>query len=166
MAGHAHEGGPAFLVLMKRFRFPLQSVRDLRHDRETAARQELAERLRAHQAAHTAAEASLARHRLALQRLEHAATSGAALRIADQDRVSARLRLEQDAIGLRHAGGDVDRARERLVAARQALETVQRLEAKQRAAHRAAALAEDERVIAEIVEARAARAAMAARGRR
>ncbi len=148
---------------MKRFRFTLETVRDLRDDRQTAAMLVLADRIRTHGHAQSAAEASLRRHRRAQQALAGAGRAAAMLVQADRDRDAARLSLESSAIDLRETTFGVDAARDDLVEARQALERVTHLEAHRRADHRRRQLAEEERELAEMTEARRARAAAMAR---
>jgi flagellar export protein FliJ len=148
---------------MRRFRFTLQTVRDLREHGESTARQALADRLRAHAAAQTAAEASLAKHRRAEEGLAGRRGPAALLVQADRDRDGARLGLERAILDLRDRSHAVDRAREDLVEARRAVETLDKLEERQRAAYRQAMLAEEERELADVVEMRTARRAAEAR---
>ncbi len=142
---------------MRRFRFTLQPVRDLRDHRELTARIAMADRLRAHAAAHEAAEASLDRHRRAERALADAGGPAARLAQADRDRDGARLGLERAIMDLRDRTHGVDQARAALVEARRSVETLNRLEERQRDAHRQAMLAEEERDLADITEMRSAR---------
>ncbi len=82
---------------------------------------------------------------------------------ADRDRDAARLGLEAAAVELRETSFGVDAARDDLVEARQALESVRKLEERRRDEHRAARAREEERELADVLEARAARAVTAAR---
>jgi len=165
MAGDAQEGGPAFCVFMQRFHFTLDSVRDLREDRQTAAMMALADRIRTHARAKSAAEASLRRHRRSEAALAGAGRAAALLMQADRDRDAARIGLEEATLQLRETSFGVDAARGDLVEARQALESVRKLEERRRAEHHAARAREEERELADVLEARAARAATAGRRR-
>lgn len=148
---------------MKRFSFTLDSVRDLREDRQTAAMMALADRIRTHARAQEAAEASLRRHRAAEDALAGAGRVAALLVQADRDRDAARLGLEAAAMELRETSFGVDSARGDLLEARQALESVRKLEERRRAEHRAARARQEERELADVLEARAARATSLAR---
>jgi flagellar export protein FliJ len=150
---------------MQRFHFTLDSVRDLRDDRQTAAMMALADRIRTHERAKQVAEASLRRHRRAESALAGAGRAAALMVQADRDRDAARLGLEEATLELRETSFGVDAARGDLVEARQALESVRKLEQRRRAEHRAARAREEERELADVLEARAARAATAARRR-
>jgi flagellar export protein FliJ len=162
--GRHRPGGRAGLLhFMQRFHFTLDSVRDLRDDRQTAAMMVLADRIRTHTRAQQAAEASLRRHRAAEHALAGAGRAAALLVQADRDRDAARLQLEAATVELRDTSFGVDAARGDLVEARQALESVRKLEQRRRAEHRAARAREEERELADVLEARAARAATAAR---
>jgi flagellar export protein FliJ len=66
-------------------------------------------------------------------------------------------------VALRDTSFGVESARGDLVEARQALESVHKLEQRRRAEHRAAVARAEERELADVLEARAARAATAAR---
>ena len=165
MAGDAQEGRAGLLRFMQRFHFTLDSVRDLREDGQTAAMMALADRIRTHERAKSAAEASLRRHRRAEAALAGAGRAAALLVQADRDRTAARLGLEEATLELRETSFGVDSARDDLVEARQALESVRKLEARRRAEHRAARAREEERELADVLEARAARTVTAARRR-
>jgi flagellar export protein FliJ len=165
MAGDAQEGGAGLLHFMKRFHFTLDSVRDLREDRQTAAMMALADRISTHARAQQAAEISLRRHRAAQVALAGAGRPAALLLQADRDRDAARLGLEAAVVELRETAFGVDAARDDLVEARQALESVRKLEERRRDEHRAARLRDEERELTDVIEARAARAmALARRG--
>jgi flagellar export protein FliJ len=151
---------------MRRFRFTLQTVRELRDHRESEARVQLADRMRAHAAAHAAAEASVDRHRRAESALGSGARPAALLFQADRDRDGARLSLERAILELRDRTQAVDHARRDLVEARRAVETLERIEQVQRAEYRRQLLAEEEREVADVIEMRAARAAAAAHRQR
>ena len=151
---------------MKRYRFALDAVRDLRQEAENAAMQQLAAQPTAAAAARAASELSADRRARALERLRRPTGPGAWLVQADRDLEAARVRQETAAIDEREGDRRVGVARDGLVEARRALESITRLEARQREEHRRAALAEEERVISEIVEARAARAHGPGRRRR
>jgi hypothetical protein len=79
-------GVPACCIFMKRFRFNLHSVKELRESRESAALEILGERLRAHAAAAAAAERSQARYAASQAALARPRASAAALTQADRDR--------------------------------------------------------------------------------
>jgi len=162
--GRHRPGGRAGLLrFMQRFNFTLESVRDLREDLQTAAMMALADRIRTHERAQVAAEASLRRHQAAESALSGAGRAAALLVQADRDRNAARLQLEEAAVELRDTSFGVESARGDLVEARQALESVRKLEERRRAEHRAARAREEERVLADVLEARATRAATLAR---
>jgi hypothetical protein len=146
---------------MRKFRFTLHTVRELRDHRETTARVALADRMRAHAAAHIAAEASVDRHRRAEAALATGARPAASLAQANRDRDGARIGLERAIVDLRDRTQAVDHARLELVEARRAVETLERLEQVQRAAHQRALLAEEEREVADVIEMRSAREAAA-----
>lgn len=154
---------------MKRFRFPLESVRDLREERQTSAMVVLAGRVRAHQAAQAAAEARLDRHRRSEVALAKAVSAGPvraqALVQADADRRGARLTLEGAAATLADSSFAVESARRDLVEAERAVEMLRRLEDRQREAHRVELARAEERDLADVIEARAARAITAERRR-
>jgi flagellar biosynthesis chaperone FliJ len=154
---------------MKRFTFTLQAVKDLREDREQAALEALAGRLRAHASAQTAAERSRARHAAAEDGLRRTRTTGAVLVQADRDRDAARLGLETATLDLSEKTFAVGAARRDVTEAKQAVDMLAKLETRKRDEHVRALLAEEERQVAEIIEARAARRATArrvAKGRR
>ena len=142
---------------MQRFRFNLERVKDVRQQDEDAAMRVLADRMAAARAAQAAAERSLAAHRAAQDAMR--SPQGAALLLlqADRDRDRARLRLDASVRQLEERRHGVDRARTDLVRASQALEALEKLEARRRSEHEQAAIAAEERTVAEIIEARAAR---------
>jgi len=142
---------------MQRFRFNLERVKDVRRQDEDAAMRVLADRMSAARAAQAAAERSLAAHRAAQERLRRPGGSAGLLLQADRDRDRARVRLEASARQLEERRHGVDRARADLVRASQALEALERLEARRRAEHEQAAIAAEERTLAELIEARSAR---------
>jgi flagellar export protein FliJ len=158
MAGTAQEGEAGPLHFMRRFTFTLDSVRDLREDRQTAAMMVLADRISTHARAQHAAELSLRRHHAAQAALAGAGRPAALLLQADRDRDAARLGLEAAVVELRETSFGVDAARGDLVEARQALESVRKLEERRRVEHRAARLRHEEREVTDVLEARAARA--------
>jgi flagellar export protein FliJ len=162
-------GEPAFLRFMKRFQFTLQSIRELRDERQSSAMLVLAARVRVHQAAQLAAEARLDRHRRSEIALRDAVGAGPVsartLVQADADRNGARLTLEQAAATLSESAFAVDGARRDLVEAERNVEMLRRLEDRQREAHRIAAARAEERDLADVIEARSARAATEARRR-
>jgi flagellar biosynthesis chaperone FliJ len=148
---------------MRRFTFNLQAVKDLREDRETAALEALAARLRAHASAQSAAERSRARHAAAEASLRRVRTTAAVLVQADCDRDAARLGLETATLELSERTFAVGVARRDVTEAKQAVDMLAKLEQRQREEHRRTRLAEEERDVAEIIEARAARRATANR---
>src|SRR5436305_12821069 len=102
MDGRRRPGGRAGLLrFMQRFHFTLDSVRDLREDRQTAAMTALADRIRTHALAQAAAEASLRRHRAAETALAGAGRAAALLLQANRDRDAARVQPEAGAVELR-----------------------------------------------------------------
>ena len=108
--GRQRPGGRAGLLrFMQRFHFTLDSVRDLREDRQTAAMMALADRIRTHAHAQAAAERvaapATARREAALVGAGRAA---ALLVQADRDRDAARLRLEAATVELRDTSFGVD----------------------------------------------------------
>lgn len=148
---------------MKKFSFNLDSVRQLRADAEQRAQEELGRTLAAAAAAHEARalrERTLARAQEQLTRREAVAHE---LVQADRDREAATMRLGYAAVESQQAEGQVDDARAQLLVASQALEVLQKLEERRREAHRTAALKDEEAMVAEITEARAARARALAR---
>ena len=144
---------------MQRFRFTLDAVRDLRREGETVAMQQLATQLARHEQARGAAAVSAERRRLAEERLRHPSGPAALLVQADREREAATSRAAQADGVVREGARLVEQARDGLVEARRALEAMERLEQRQRAEHRRRALAEEEREVGEVVEARAARLA-------
>jgi flagellar export protein FliJ len=144
---------------MKTFSFSLQAVKRLRADAEQRAQLELGRRIAAHGAAERARDAR--RQGLELARRQRAATAAPAheLARADQEHDAALLRLGAADAEAVAAGREVDARRVDLAGASRALEVLERLEERRRSAHRAAALAEDEAAVQEIVESRAARRA-------
>ncbi len=148
---------------MKRFRFTLDAVRDLRREAETSAMQALADGLRERAAAAAIAERARQRQAAADEHVRRPAGTAAALAQSEREREAARIQVRQSAIAVREGDRLVASARQGLVQARQALESIERLEERGRLEHRRRALQEDERLVAELVEARAARAAFLAR---
>jgi flagellar export protein FliJ len=143
---------------MKKFSFSLDTVKRLRADAEQAAQAELGKRIAAHRAA---VEAREARART-LERAESVLSENALaheLVQADRDRDAAHFRLGAAAAEGRMAEENVLRSRHELAEASRALEILEKLEDRRREEHRLAAIAEDERQIAEIAESRAARKA-------
>jgi flagellar biosynthesis chaperone FliJ len=148
---------------MQRFRFNLARVKDVRQQDEDAAMLVLAERMAAARAAQAAAERSLAAHRAAQERLRRPVGAAALLVQSDRDRDQARMRLDSAARQLEERRHGVDRARGDVLRASQALEALERLEERRRAEHEQAALAAEERSVAELIEARTARTMTARR---
>jgi hypothetical protein len=89
--------------------------------------------------------------------------SASVLQQADRHRGAVRLDGDRADIAVSQAAFGVESARLDLVDARQALETVLRFEDRQREAHRVEVARTEERDLAEAIEARSARAAVAAR---
>jgi flagellar export protein FliJ len=144
---------------MKRFVFSLETVKRLRADAEHDAQAALGRAMAAHRAAEAAREAR--RRTLALAEEQLVAPTGPAHALvqADRERQAAILRLGAAEAGRNAARRTVDTSRLDLATASRALEVLERLEERRREAHRAAALREEEAVVQEITEARAARRA-------
>lgn len=126
----------------------------------------LAERIREHAAAQQAARESDARYRRAADALRVSSAQAARLAQADRDRTAARVTLDQAKIALQQRSFGVSNARTDVARARQAVEMLNRLEERQRDAHRKAVLAEQERDTADVIEMRSARKAAAEHRRR
>jgi flagellar export protein FliJ len=144
---------------MKRFQFPLDAVKRLRDYGERQAQAELGRRMAAHEAAERAVAARMRTLEAASARLRAGGTSAASLMQADHERSAALLHVE-NANAQRDAESKlVDAARVRLAEARKQLETLERLEDTRRKEHREEALREEEALLQDVVQARAARRA-------
>jgi flagellar export protein FliJ len=145
--------------VLKRFQFPLDAVKRLRAYGERQAQAELGRRMVAHEAAERAVAARTRTLESANARLRARSGTAASLVQADRDRSAALLHVE-NANAQRDAEQTlVDGARVRLAEARQQRETLERLEDSRRREHREAVLREEEALLADVVQARAARRA-------
>jgi flagellar biosynthesis chaperone FliJ len=144
---------------MKRFQFPLDAVKKLRAHGERQAQAELGERLTAQAAAQRAVEARRQTLAAADARMRIGTLSVASLIHADRERSAARLHVENATAQVEAEVRLVDDARVKLAEARKRLEALQRLEDSRRAQHREAALREEEDLLQDVVQARAARQA-------
>jgi flagellar biosynthesis chaperone FliJ len=144
---------------MKRFSFPLDAVKRLREYGERQAQAELGRRIAAHDAAARAVAARQQTLDVANARLRARSGTAASLVQADRER-SAALRHAADAgAASEREGVLVLGARVELAEARMRLETLEHLEERRRREHREAALREEEALLQDVVQARAARRA-------
>jgi flagellar protein FliJ len=148
---------------VKRFQFPLETVKRLRAHVERQAQAELGRRM----AAHAAAERALAVRAQTLDRanarLRARSGTAASLVQADRERSAAMLYLETASVERETERTLVVDARQLLAQASQQLETLERLEEKRRRQHREAAWREEEALLQDVVQAREARRAQAGR---
>jgi flagellar export protein FliJ len=142
---------------VKRFNFPLDAVKRLRAHGERQAQAELGRRMAAHAAAEAAHAARTRTLEAASARLRASTGSAASLVQADRERSAALLRLENAGVEREAEQSLVLNARQSLAEARQRLETLERLEDKRRKEHREATLREEEALLQDVVQARAAR---------
>ena len=153
--------GAAFFVPenVKRFQFPLDAVKRLRDYSERQAQAELGRRMAAHEAAERAVAARIRTLESANARLRARSGTAASLVQADRERSAARLHVENASAQSDAELRLVDAARVRLAEARMQLETLERLEDRRRKQHREEALREEEALLQDVVQARAARRA-------
>ena len=144
---------------MKKFSFPLDAVKRLREYGERQAQAELGRRITAHEAAQRALAARARTVELANARLRAPSGSAASLVQADRERSAALLHAAHASTASEQERTLVATARVELAEARMRLETLEHLEERRRAEHRDAALREEEALLQDIVQARAARRA-------
>jgi flagellar export protein FliJ len=148
---------------MKRFHFPLEAVKRLRAHAERQAQAELGRRMAAHAAAERALAARAQTLARANARLRASSGTAASLVQADRERSAALLYLESATTEREAERTRVVGARQLLAQASQQLETLERLEEKRRKEHREALWREEEALLQDVVQARAARRAQASR---
>jgi flagellar export protein FliJ len=144
---------------MKKFQFTLDAVKRLRAHAERDAQSELGERIAAHAAAERAVEARRRMLEAASGRLRQGLPTVAALLQADRERGVALMLVENAGAAADAEGRMVVDARGRLAEARKALETIEKLEERRRAEHQEQAQREEEELLQDVVQARAARTA-------
>jgi flagellar biosynthesis chaperone FliJ len=142
---------------VKRFTFPLETVKRLRAHAERQAQAELGRRMAAHAAAERALAARAQTLARANARLRAASGTAASLVQADRERTAALLYLESAGTERETERTRVVGARQLLAHASQQLETLERLEEKRRKEHREAVWREEEALLQDVVQARAAR---------
>jgi flagellar biosynthesis chaperone FliJ len=144
---------------MKRFQFTLDAVKRLRAHGEREAQAELGVRLASQAAAERAVAARQRTLESANARMRARVTTVASLIHAERERSAARLHVENATAQHEAEVRLVADARVRLAEARKKLESLQRLEDSRRAMHREAAIREEEALLQDVVQARAARQA-------
>jgi flagellar FliJ protein len=144
---------------MKRFQFTLETVKRLRAFGERQAQAELGRRMTAHAAAQAAAEVRARTLESANARLRASTGTAASLVVADRERSAAMLRAATAESDVETEYALVFGARQQLAEARKALETLERLEDTRRRQHRDDVLREEEALLQDVVQARAARRA-------
>jgi flagellar export protein FliJ len=151
---------------MKKFAFPLDAVKRLRAYGERQAQAELGRRIAAHEATERALAARARTLELANARLRAPSGTAASLVQADRERSAAMLRAATAETATEHERTLVVGARVELAEARMRLETLEHLEERRRKEHREAALREEEALLQDVVQARAARRAQLGSRRR
>ena len=144
---------------MKKFSFPLETVKRLREYGERQAQAELGRRIAAHEATERALAARARTVEAANARLRAPTGSAASLVQADRERSAAFLHAANATQAHEVERNLVVTARVELAEARMRLETLERLEERRRKEHREAALREEEALLQDVVQARAARRA-------
>jgi flagellar biosynthesis chaperone FliJ len=144
---------------MKKFTFPLDAVKRLRAYGERQAQAELGRRIAAHEATERAVAARERTLALANARLRAPSGTAASLAQADRDRSAALLHTAHAVAANETERSLVVGARVELAEARMRLETLEKLEERRRREHREAALREEEALLQDVVQARAARRA-------
>jgi flagellar export protein FliJ len=144
---------------MKKFSFPLETVKRLREYGERQAQAELGRRIAAHEATERALTARARTVEAANARLRAPTGSAASLVQADRERSAALLHAANATQAHEVERNLVVTARLELAEARMRLETLERLEERRRKEHREAALREEEALLQDVVQARAARRA-------
>lgn len=144
---------------MKKFTFPLDAVKRLRAYGERQAQAELGRRIAAHEATERALAARARTLEAANARLRAPSGTAASLVQADRERSAAMLRAATAETANERERAHVVGARVELAEARMRLETLEHLEERRRKEHREAALREEEALLQDVVQARAARRA-------
>jgi flagellar export protein FliJ len=144
---------------MKKFSFPLETVKRLRAYGERQAQAELGRRIAAHEATERALAARARTVEAANARLRAPTGTAASLAQADRERSAALLPAANASAANEAARARVVGARIELAQARMRLETIEHLEERRRTEHREAALREEEALLQDVVQARAARRA-------
>jgi flagellar export protein FliJ len=144
---------------VKRFQFPLDAVKRLRAYGEGQAQAELGRRIASHDAAERAVAARNRTLEAANARLRARSGTAASLVQADRERSAALLNMDNASAQRDAEQRMVDDARVRLAEARKQLETLEKLEQARREEHREAVLREEESLLQDVVQARAARRA-------
>jgi flagellar export protein FliJ len=144
---------------MKKFSFPLDAVKRLREYGERQAQAELGRRIAAHEATERALDARARTVEAANARLRAPTGTAASLVQADRERSAALLHAASARTAMETERGMVVTARVDLAEARMRLETLEHLETRRRDEHREAMLREEEALLQDVVQARAARRA-------
>jgi flagellar biosynthesis chaperone FliJ len=144
---------------MKKFSFPLDAVKRLREYSERQAQAELGRRIAAHEATARALAARERTVEAANARLRAPTGTAASLVQADRERSAALLHAATAATVNEAERTLVVTARVDLAEARMRLETLEHLEARRLEQHREAVLREEEALLQDVVQARAARRA-------
>jgi flagellar FliJ protein len=144
---------------MKKFQFTLETVKRLRAFGERQAQAELGRRMTAHSAAQAAADVRSRTLETANARLRARSGTAASLVLADRERSAAMVRAENAHAEVAAELTLVITARHELAEARKQLETLERLEETRRKQHRDDVLREEEALLQDVVQARAARKA-------
>jgi flagellar biosynthesis chaperone FliJ len=144
---------------MKKFSFPLDAVKRLREYGERQAQAELGRRIAAHEATERALAARARTVEAANARLRAPTGTAASLVQADRERSAALLHVTNAETANEAERTLVLGARIELAEARMRLETLEHLEERRRKEHREAALREEEALLQDVVQARAARRA-------
>jgi flagellar biosynthesis chaperone FliJ len=146
-------------VLMKKFTFPLDAVKRLREYGERQAQAELGRRIASHEATERALTARARIVESANARLRAPTGTAASLVQADRERSAALLKVANAEAAVETERTLVVTARVELAEARRRLETLEHLEQRRRDEHRDAVLREEEALLQDVVQARAARRA-------
>jgi flagellar export protein FliJ len=144
---------------MKKFSFPLDAVKRLREYGERQAQAELGRRIAAHEATERALAARARTVEAANARLRAPSGTAASLVQADRERSAALLHVASAETANEAERTLVHSARIELAEARMKLETLEHLETRRRQEHREAVLREEEALLQDVVQARAARRA-------
>jgi flagellar export protein FliJ len=147
---------------MKKFSFPLDAVKRLREYGERQAQAELGRRIAAHEATERALAARARTVDAANARLRARSGTAASLVQADRERSAALLHVTSAETANEAERALVVSARVDLAEARMKLETLEHLEARRREEHREAVLHEEEALLQDVVQSRAARRAQLA----
>jgi flagellar export protein FliJ len=135
---------------MRKFRFKLEAVRQLREQEEQAIQVELAAALRERAVFEASLTKSLAAEQELYRYLREGTLSAPELEHISRYGEHHRRCILDSRVYLRHHDRQTERIRMRLAEARAKREALDKLEANQRAAHRAEGLAEEARELDEI----------------